>query len=95
MKPTDQELREFLALQRTIKIMEDRLNEIKNKCKETGSFSSDYYVCTVIPQTRKGLAPLEEVERKLGKDTLEAFNLVKISEFQVVKVAPLARENTG
>lgn len=85
--PTDSDLREFIALQTTIKIMQKRLDEIKEVCKERGSFCSNNYTCTVLVQERLALLGLDHVQKALGKEILEKHELIKMSTFQVVKVA--------
>lgn len=90
--PTDDELKEFIMLQEQVKYLTKRLEELKALCKARGSFSTDRYVCAVMEQQRTGLAGLKEVEKVLGLELLQRFNLIRTSPYLLVKVTPVAKE---
>lgn len=90
MKPTEDELRELLVLMDKVKIMSKRIEEIKDFCKERGSFATKNFVCAVLAQQRVGIAPLKEVIDCFGRETLEKYALIKLSEFQIVKVSSIS-----
>lgn len=92
-QPTDSELAEFLLLQNTIKVATERLEEIKELCKERGTFATMLYACVVTDQTQERLAGLAEVTKVFGRETLERYALIRENTFKIVKVSPLSKSN--
>lgn len=90
--PKDSELQELLELEAKVKLMNIRIDEIKNLCKEIGTFNTDKFVCAVTTQTRKGLAGLDEVQKVFGYDTLIQKNLIKVTSFKTVKISMLNQD---
>lgn len=84
----DSVLSEFLVLQVSIKKFQQRLDEIKEACREQGSFCTESYSCAIYLQHAVRLVGKEEAEKILGKDTLEELGLLKQHTFTIVKVAP-------
>lgn len=89
LKPTDIELEELLELQLNVKMMSRRIEEIKELCKKHGSFCTKKYVCAVYMQSRTGLVGLNEMAKTISIDILVAYNLVKTTTFEVVKISEI------
>ena len=87
--PTDAELEEFLHLQKAVKPMLKRIEEIRSLCKERGSFFTANYVCSVKLQERRGMAGLDECIDALGQELLDKHELIRLSSFLLVYVARL------
>lgn len=87
VKDIDATLEELLDLQLIIKSQMKRAEDIKNWCKEVGSFATDKYVCAVEKRTRVGLVGMDEAIRILGKETIELMKLSKASEFLLVHIS--------
>lgn len=85
---TDNELKELMFLQSALKSLEERIHELRTMCRRQGSFCTENYVCTITPQTRRGLAGMETVIDALGLELLKEHNLIRVSTFSIVKVAP-------
>lgn len=88
MMPSDQELEMLLTMEQTVKALSLRIAIIKDACKAIGSFSTENYVVAVVEQARRGVAPLKDVEEVFGPEILEQSGLIRVSVFQVVKIAP-------
>lgn len=86
MKLNDAVLKELVELEAKAKELASRIDEIKSACKEKGSFGTANYVCVVSTQSRTGLAGLKDVAAVVGQKILEQNNLIKTTEYKVVKV---------
>lgn len=89
MKLRDTELREFLILQERIKTMTKRLDVLKARCRDQGTFFTKTYACVVLTQRSERLAGLADVERVFGRAMLNASNLINVHESQIVKISRL------
>lgn len=87
VRPTDDELEEFMQLKIVEKRVAIRLKEIKDLCEERGSFCSEKFACVVYEQEQARLAGLAEVAKALGKEVLEQNDLIKVVSFNIVKIA--------
>lgn len=87
---TDADLKELLTLEASVRLMNVRIKEIKEACKQIGSFTTQKHMCAVIEQQRTGLVGLSTVELALGRELLNAHNLIQTTAFLVVKVVPLS-----
>ena len=83
-------LKELLDLEAEVKPKVKRIEEIKTWCKDQGSFSTDSFVCSIKPHTREGMVPLSIAVERVGRDTLEEFELIKMTEYSTVNVSPKA-----
>lgn len=86
MKLNDEILNEFITLNEEIKLKTKRLEEIKEACKQKGSFSTKDFVCSIEVQERLGLPGFNEVIRVIERETLEALNLVRKTKVIIVRV---------
>lgn len=86
IRPTDSELEEFLFLQKLEKQTVKRLTELKDLCKQRGSFCQADYVCTVYEQEQTRLVGLKEAADAIGMQTLIQNDMVKVVSFCIVKV---------
>ena len=89
IRPTDQELAELLTLQAQLKVMNKRIEEIKKKCKECGSFYTALYTVSIISRTRVGLAGLDEVKEYIHEDILNQYGLIRTTDYQLVEIGKL------
>lgn len=88
-------LEEFVFLQKKIKEIDERLDEIKLYLKTKGSFCTGQYACVVYEQQRRAICGLEEAIIKLGVEQLERLEMIKHSKFLVVKVARMGIKETA
>jgi hypothetical protein len=87
MKIDNALLKEALELQKVIKSSQSRLDEINESIKLKGSFYTREYVVTVSTQQRTSVAGLGAfLEAGVTKDWLNHRNLLKTSEFKIVKI---------
>ncbi len=80
-------LQEIVELEAALKPMVRRLKELKEQCKDKGSFATDIYVCSVKEQTRTGLVGLERAIDALGREMLQSFDLIQTVLFKTVHVS--------
>lgn len=87
-KYVDQLMEELLELERNIKPMMARIDEIRDWCKQEGTFSTKNFVCAVKDVTRNQMSGIETVCTILGKTKDELFDigLAKIIGYQTVCV---------
>lgn len=89
--PTDLELKEFLELNDTIKQLTKRLDELKEMCRNRGTFHTSRFACVVVEQAQERLAGLSEVCKVYDRGELEMHGLINRSISLIVKVAPMIR----
>lgn len=89
--PTDAELKEFLELQETIKLLTKRLDEIKEMCRGRGTFHTSRFACVVVEQSQERLAGLGEVCKIYDRGELEMHGLINRTVSLIVKVAPMIK----
>lgn len=83
----EQLLSELLELEANVKPMIRRINEIKEWCKEQGSFCTLQYVCSVQGRMQKRLIGLQAaIDAMGGEEALEELGLIQIIEFLTVHV---------
>ena len=87
--PTDDELYEFLLIQENMKVLKDRLERIREKCKVCGSFYTNKYVCTVTEQESTRIASLSEVCEVIDEEILKANNLIKQVKSVIVRISEI------
>lgn len=87
--PTDKQLHEYLELQLRIRDLQKRLDQLKQLCKDVGTFSTDRYAVVVLEQCQERLATLEDVSKIFGYAKLQKYGLIKSIKFSVVKVSPI------
>src|SRR5689334_2687482 len=95
MKPsvTDQELKEYLTLKHDVKVMLNRMNEIKEKCKLQGSFYTANYVCSISIEKRTGLVGLQKVLKVIDRDILEKYELIQTTSYLSVDISELPKDS--
>ncbi len=86
MKPTNEDLKEALELETTIKLLTKRLDEIKAQAKEQGSFATKDFVVAVTEVSRESLAGIQQVAAVYTRADLEKHGLIKQSAYQTVKI---------
>lgn len=92
MTPTIDEinelLEELLCLEREIRPMLQRIDEIKTWCKIQGSFSTDLFACVVQPMSRRSLVGLEIMKKvlRVTDEELVELGLLKTVIFMTVHV---------
>lgn len=84
---TESVLEELLDLEADIKPKVKRIAEIKDWCKQVGSFNTDHYICLIKDQERTGLVSLEKAVGKLGRTILEETGCIQTTSFQTVHIA--------
>lgn len=89
-KVIDAALGEYLELKEKVKIITERLKDINEWCKALGSFSTDVYVVAIVPCSQTRLVGMEDAIKALGKDVLEAYNLIQVIEFEKVNISKKA-----
>lgn len=82
----DEMLSELIELEEEVKVASKRIHEIREWCKAQGSFCTEFYVCSVQPRSRTGIAALDKVVKALGRDILEEHELISTSSFSVISV---------
>lgn len=87
MEAVDKMLTELIDLERDVRLKSKRIEAIKSWCKEQGSFSTQFHVCSIKEHTRVGLVGLEKVANAIGRDILEDLDLINISQFSTVHVS--------
>lgn len=95
LRPTNEELAEYLTLQAQIKAMTKRLEEIKKEIKKCGSFYTSKYSVSVTTQSRTGIAGLEEVKEFINEEILNKYGLIRKSEYQLVHIGLLPDVSTA
>lgn len=88
----EQLLSELLNLEEELKPKIKRLSELKEWCKERGSFATASYICVVKEREQVRLVSLETAVRRLGRETLEMFSMIQIIKFKVVNVSIIVEE---
>lgn len=86
-KIVDNMLKELLILEKDVKIKQKRIEDIKKMCKNTGSFSTLNYVCTIKEQQRRSMVGVDKAIDLVGMDYLVSNNLLTLSRFSTVHVA--------
>jgi hypothetical protein len=86
MKPTNDDLAEYMKLEEMVKTASARMEEIKKAAKEHGSFATREYVAAVTEASRTQLAGLETVAQVYGREDLEKHGLIKTISYQMVKI---------
>lgn len=82
-------LDELTALEIELKVKKKRLEYLKTWCKDRAPFGTDKYVCTLKNQSRTVIVSLKEATMILGGDFIEAFKLVRTTEFTILQVSAL------
>lgn len=82
----DDLLFELITLEHEVKPLKKRIDEIKQWCKATGSFSTINYVCAVKELERRSLVSIEKAKDLLGMEFLEHNGLIYVSNYQVVSI---------
>lgn len=86
----NQILTEFMQLQTVAKQCAKRIDEIKDWCKEKGTFNTNKFVCAVMKRSRTGMVSIEKATKQVGLPFLEANMLIQVSEFEIVQVTEKA-----
>lgn len=86
VKPTDEQLAEYIAYKKTINILTAKMEYIRGLCKVVGSYCTENHVCSVYEQSQTRLVGLDEVVTALTWDTLDQHDLIKVVSFDIVKV---------
>lgn len=87
MKMTDDVLKEYKELEAKAKAIEARRKELSDQMKAKGSFSTRNYIVEVETRSRTSLAGLEAVAEIVGRDVLESNDLIKTSQYDIVRVS--------
>lgn len=85
----DAMLKELLLLEADVKVKNKRIAEIKEWCREMGSFATDRFLCSVKEHERRGMVGLDKAIQLVGKDTLEEFGLITASTYKTVHVSEI------
>lgn len=80
-------LEQYIAMKEEQKRLEEAITNIKNMLIDLGSFATDNYVCAVKTQERRGVKPLAEVVKIFGKELVEEYGLINISQFKSISVS--------
>lgn len=81
-------LKELLILEAKVAPMLKRIGEIKEWCKEQGSFHTDKFVCVVQPRTQRRMVSMADAAHILGgEEILEELDLINYVQFLIVAVA--------
>jgi hypothetical protein len=86
LRITDSVLRELVETERQIKALEKRATQIRDACRERGTFSTPRFVVLVTSVTQTRLAGLEDVSAVVGRGVLQTAGLIKEINFKTVKV---------
>lgn len=90
MKVTNDVLKEAMKLERMIRVASKRLSEIKQDCKDQGSFCTRDFAVSVYDQSAERLAPKDDFFAFYDREDLREKGLLKTSTFQIVKIAAKA-----
>lgn len=82
----DAMLYELISLQKEVKPINQRIDAIKQWCKEAGSFSTMNYVCAVKEQERRAMVSIEKAKDLIGMEFLEHSGLIYVSRYHIVVV---------
>jgi hypothetical protein len=88
MKPTDYDLECYFRYDQFFKTTKAKLDLLKAELKDYGSCCTENWVCSVYPQSRRGLASMDLFIDVFGYDTLVTNNLIIQHDFLIVKVSP-------
>lgn len=80
-------LEELLRLEKRSKKDLKRISEIKDWCKQQGSFSTNKFVCAVGTRSKTCLISMDEATSRLGFDFIEEYSLAKTVSYLVVNVS--------
>ncbi len=91
MKLTTTVLDEYLQLKQDADEISKRLEEIRQACKERGSFSTNSHVCIVSGYTKVAMAPLVDVIHAISVETLQQLGLIREIKIINVRVARIEK----
>ncbi len=83
----EQLLKELIALEKDVKPKLKRIDDIKTMCRNTGSFSTENYVCVVKESVRQAMVSLAKATELIGMEFIQKNNLVTYSKVLTVSVS--------
>lgn len=86
MNKDDTLLHVFFTMKKEVKVLEKRLELLKEEILNRGSFSTDNYICVITNESRTSIKALDEVIKVVGRELLEEYDLIQTTTFQKLTV---------
>lgn len=86
MTSLNEKTKRLLEIKSLISSLESEKEVIEKEFKQMGTFETDDYFVAINNQSRKSLAGLNEVTKIINEEILIQHNLIKNTEFKVIKI---------
>lgn len=80
-------LHELLKLEELVKQYSKRIDEIRSWCKKQGPFTTNEFICAVIPRSRTSLVSLELASKLVGMEYLATHDLIQTITYSTIHVS--------
>lgn len=80
-------LKELFNLENEVRKRQKRIAEIKDLCKQKGSFSTKEFICSVNEVEREYVGPIEMVLHIFGREAFETAGVLHKTKYLTVRTS--------